>query len=107
MDDQGTPSPGRHHFRHDEDGQPWQRPARAEHEGAEDHQRPDFDREGQSDEPRHPRFHHPRRFETPEADQDGTGSTAEMDQMLATLHRVERELHQLEQKQGVPAPAQQ
>ena len=108
MDDQGIPSPWRHPFRHDEDGQPWQRPARAQHggEGMEGHQRPESDLDGRSEEPRSPRFHHRHWFEAEQDERDGMGSAAEMDEVLATLHRVERELHQLEQKQTVPAPAQ-
>ena len=104
MEDQGTPSPWRHHFRHDADGQRGERPARAHHEDerADERSQADFDREDQPDEPRHPRFEHPRRFEPSLDEQDEAGTAREM---LGEVHRLEREVQQLKEAQGTPASA--
>ena len=109
MDDQGMQLPWKHHFQHDGYGQARQRLARAQHgdERAEGHQHPQSDLDGQSDEPQHPHFHSSHRFEAQEDRQDGRDPDREMDQVIATLHKVERELHQLEEKQATPAPTQQ
>ena len=106
VDDQGMRSNWRHHFQRDEAERPWQRPARAQHEEMEDHQRPEYEFDDQPDEPRHPHFYQPRRFEAQETDQDGMGSGAEIGHVLAVLHRLEREVHQLEEKQGTPGLTQ-
>ena len=108
MDDPGMPLPWRHHFRHDGDGQPWQRPARVKHgdERREGDQRSDRDLDGQSDEPHPHRFHSLRRFEAQADEQDEMGDAAEMDQIRAELHRLAREVHQLKEAHGMPAPAQ-
>ena len=107
MEDQGTPSPWRHHFQHDADGQRWERPARARHEDerANERSQADFDREGQPDEPRRPRFDHARRFEPRADERDEAGAARETDQVLGALHRLEREVHQLKEAQETPAPA--
>ncbi len=106
-EDQGTPLLWRHHFRHDIDGQRGERPARAQYdnERADERSQADSDREGQSDEPRRPRFEHARHFEPRTDERDEAGATREMDQVLGELHRLEREVHQLKEAQGTLAPA--
>ncbi len=107
MEDQGTPSPWRYHFRPYADGQRGERPTRARHEDerADERFQADFDREGQPDEPRRPRFDHARRFEPRAGERDEAGAAREMDQVLGELHRLEREVHQLKEAQETPAPA--
>ena len=107
IEDQGTPSLWRHHFRHDADGQRGERPARARHEDerADERSQADFDREDQPDESSHPRFEHSRRFEPSADERDETDADREMDEVLGVLHRLEREVHELQEAQGTPAPA--
>ena len=53
MEDQESPSPWRHRFQHDENGQRWDRPARAQHEEERADDRPRHDFDGRSSQMNH------------------------------------------------------
>ena len=104
LDRQALEARWRHRLQEERHAEHLSRLAREDDAETEDFVRRRFGPEDQWDRPRSQQPFRSRRFQEQEADQDGAVSAAEVDQALATLRKLEGELHRLQAQERPVAP---